>query len=632
MRKLTTKEFIEKCLKVLGNKFDYTKVEYKNNKEKVCVICPKHGEFWIRPNDLLNNIGCPHCGGTNKSSTEEFIKKATFVHNGYFTYNKTVYGGSGNKVIVTCPVHGDFEVKASNHLNGYNCKQCQKEGIIHLITKLSPVHKSTSKYDTAFFIEKCKEIHGDKYTYEKTIYEKSSKKVIITCPVHGDFEITPNHFLSGRGCSKCSKNYRYNTEEIIEKFKQVHGDKYDYSKVEYVSTHKHITVICPEHGEFQISPANHLKGQGCIICKKMPSNKKQKIKKEKNLFEKFIEKAHKIHGVKYNYSKVEYINGRTKVCIICPEHGEFWQTADAHMRGSGCPICANLLSKPENEIFEFIKNNVHTIVEQRNKTIIKPYELDIFLPEVKFAIEYNGLYWHSTKFSTNKNKHLDKLIKCKENDIKLIQIFEDEWLNKKDIVLSKIKHLLKIDNNTKIMARKTTVSIIDSVLGIEFLNKNHIQGSGISSVYIGCFFETKLIGVMSFKKEKDNNWELTRFASDYNYTCQGVGGKLFKHFIKEYNPESVKSFADRRWTVNEENNLYLQLGFKFDSYIKPDYKYIENGIMQRQHKFNFRKSLLLKKHPDKLTKDMTESEMTDKLGYLKIYDCGLIKYIWKKEN
>ena len=136
---------------------------------------------------------------------------------------------------------------------------------------------------------------------------------------------------------------------------------------------------------------------------------------------------------------------------------------------------------------------------------------------------------------------------------------------------------------------------------------------------------------MTFKKigkGYENEWELTRFASNYNYVCQGVGGKLFKYFIKENDPYLIKSFADRRWTIDEENNIYTQLRFKFDGYTKPDYKYIISN--KRYHKFNFRKQILLKKYPDILNENMTEREMTKKLGYYRIYDCGLIRYVWEK--
>ena len=132
--------------------------------------------------------------------------------------------------------------------------------------------------------------------------------------------------------------------------------------------------------------------------------------------------------------------------------------------------------------------------------------------------------------------------------------------------------------------------------------------------------------------KNENDWELTRFASNFHYVCQGIGGKLFKHFVREHNPNTVKSFADRRWTIDEENNLYKQLGFKFVSYTNPDYKYYNTNVdrYKRWHKFGFRKQILLKKYPDKLDKNMTESEMVKVLGYDRIWDCGLIKYVWAK--
>lgn len=137
---------------------------------------------------------------------------------------------------------------------------------------------------------------------------------------------------------------------------------------------------------------------------------------------------------------------------------------------------------------------------------------------------------------------------------------------------------------------------------------------------------------MSFKKESLNgsSWELNRFASNYNYICCGIGGKLFKHFINEYKPTRIKSFADRRWTIDEENNIYIQLGFKFDSYTKPEYRYYNPKVDKytRYHKFGFRKQKLHRRFGLPLT--MTESEMTKELGYTKIYDCGLIKYVWDK--
>lgn len=265
MKKLTQDEVIER----LKNKFPmygYEKVVYKNNKEKITVTCPIHGDFDVRPDCILNGTGCPSCGGTKKLTTSSFIENANEVHNGFFSYEKTEYVNAGSKVIVTCPIHGDFMIKANNHLLGQGCGKCTQEGIKHEISKREKNSNNTKTYDTETFISKAKEKWGDKYTYEQTKYKKSGIKVTITCPEHGDFEVTPNHFLSGRGCPKCSKNYHYTNEEFINYLKVKFGNKYLYDKIHYKSTHSKILIGCKEHGYFEITPANLLKGKSCPLC------------------------------------------------------------------------------------------------------------------------------------------------------------------------------------------------------------------------------------------------------------------------------------------------------------------------------------------------------------------------------
>ena len=287
-------------------------------------------------------------------------------------------------------------------------------------------------------------------------------------------------------------------------------------------------------------------------------------------------------------------------------------------------------SKPELEIMEYIKT--YGIDCKSNRKILHGKEIDIFIIEKNLGIEFNGNVFHTEwRGKKNKNYHLFKTEECKRNGVSLIQIFEDEYFSKKEIVLNKISHILKLDTTKeKIFARKCKIKTLYTHEANEFLEQFHIQGGTSATVYYGAYYNDNLIAVMSFKTENNGNWELTRFASDYNYICCGVGGKLFKHFIKEYNPNSIKSFADRRWTVDEENNIYCQLGFKFDGYTPPDYKYYNPKIdrYKRFHKFGFRKRILLKKYPNILTPEMTETEMVMKLGYDRIWDCGLIRYVW----
>ena len=284
---------------------------------------------------------------------------------------------------------------------------------------------------------------------------------------------------------------------LLKRQKKIHGDKYDYSKVEYIDSHTKVCIICPEHGEFWQIPNSHLRGSGCPICGQINRTKTKTLP-----LNEFIIKAFLVHGDKYDYSKVEYVNAKTKVCIMCPKHGEFWQKPNDHISLShGCPKCGHQMSKSEDEIIKLL----HTLsVEQRNKKIIKPYEIDIFIPSLKLGIEYNGLRWHSEEFGKDHRYHLDKLNKCNEEGIRLIQIFADEWINHREICETKLKQICGLNTNPKIYGRKCEIREISKKDEVyEFLDKNHIQGRTGFTVGLGAYYEGKLVGVMTFKKEKE---------------------------------------------------------------------------------------------------------------------------------
>lgn len=290
-------------------------------------------------------------------------------------------------------------------------------------------------------------------------------------------------------------------------------------------------------------------------------------------------------------------------------------------------------SKEEKEIKKYISDSGLPCKTDRH--ILNGREIDIFIPSKNFGIEYNGNKWHTEWYGKkDKNYHLLKLEECKKKDINLITIFEDEYMYHKEIVLNKISHMLHINNVglSKIYARKCEIKEIHSYEANNFLEKYHIQGGVKATLFIGAFYENKLIGVMSFIL-RNNLWELTRFATDYNYICCGVGGKLFAYMLKVYNPHKIISFADRRWTINENDNLYTKLGFQFEYFTKPNYTYYNSSVdrYKRFHKFNFRKNRLLKKYPN-MNPNLTETEMVKHLGYDRIWDCGLIKYVYINSN
>ena len=430
----------------------------------------------------------------------------------------------------------------------------------------------------------------------------------------------------------CKMNKKKSNDEFIREVQLIHHNRYDYSKLEYVNNKTKVCIICPDHGEFWQIPSDHLNGKGCPQCA-------GNVRYNKDTF---VEKAKIIHNDRYDYSKVQYVNAHTKVCIICPEHGEFWQTPNNHLNGNGCPLCKNRkignvlrdtvedFIEKSNELNEITNCLKVLLPQQRNREILRNREIDIYIPLLKLGIEYNGLHWHSERLGKGKNYHLDKLNKCNEQGIRLIQIFEDEWINHREICESKLKQICGLNTNPKIYARKCEIrEITNKNEAYEFLDKNHIQGRTGFTIALGTYYNNELVGVMTFKKEKEGYWDLNRFATDINHQCIGIGGKLFKYFIRNYPFIEIKSFADRRWTTDPTNNLYTKLGFAFDSFVPPTYWYYNPKIsrIERFHKFGFRKQHLHKQYGLPLT--MTEREMTETLGYTRIWDCGLIKYVYK---
>ncbi|QZI89577.1 hypothetical protein SIPHO076v1_p0044 [Vibrio phage PS34B.1] len=189
-------------------------------------------------------------------TTEEFVEKAREVHGDRYGYGRTVYVNARSKVVITCPVHGDFEQDPRSHTNGNGCAKC---------AVLSTVSALTST--TEEFIEKARAAHGDRYGYERAVYVRNSDKITITCPVHGDFPQIPSGHLSGRGCGRCTTLARtLTTEEFVEKARLTHDGKYNYDRAVYVTNKKKLIITCHEHGDFEQTPKDHLQGRGCPNC------------------------------------------------------------------------------------------------------------------------------------------------------------------------------------------------------------------------------------------------------------------------------------------------------------------------------------------------------------------------------
>ena len=199
--------FIEKAMKKHGDRYDYSKVNYINNRTKVCIICPEHGEFQQTPDKHLRGQGCPKCCRKNKKyTTDEFIEQAIKIHGKLYDYSETIYGkNKKEKVKIICPKHGPFLITPESHLQGGGCKYCTVGEV----------------FNTEDFINKAKNIHKNKYIYDKTIFTGAFNKVIITCPQHGDFLQTPHKHIQGHGCPECAKLFRKKETELYNILKSV---------------------------------------------------------------------------------------------------------------------------------------------------------------------------------------------------------------------------------------------------------------------------------------------------------------------------------------------------------------------------------------------------------------------------
>lgn len=289
------------------------------------------------------------------------------------------------------------------------------------------------KKNTELFIKDAIKIHGNKYDYSKVNYVNNKTPVLLICPEHGEFMQRPDQHIHGCGCKSCGykKLHDINVQDFddfIQKANLLHNNKYDYSKAEYINNKIHIKIICPEHGEFLQRPDNHLAGNGCPQCGIEKSSKKNT-----DTTEVFIQKAQKVHGTKYDYSKVEYKNSDTKVCIICPLHGEFYITPNNHLNGNNCPRCHS--SRQEE--------NVKTILEQKGIKFEyqksfewlrdkKPMRYDFYLPDYNIAIEcQGGQHFHPIEIFGGKENFNQTILKDSlklqlsiEHNIKLLYYTE----------------------------------------------------------------------------------------------------------------------------------------------------------------------------------------------------------------
>jgi len=540
-------------------------------------------------------------GGKARVTFEEFVRRAIKVHGLRYTYHENSFEGLKNKTRISCTRHGDFYQKAENHVWGKGCKKC-----------------ATGAITAEEFERKATEVHGGKYAYKG--FTKLTSKVEITCTAHGVFHQDAISHLAGSGCKMCTAT-RLPFTLFKQRAEAIHNGKYSYHEDEYVKSEALAKITCPTHGDFYQKAANHLRGKGCKKCIELS-------------FEQFVEKANKKHSGGYTYSEEGFVNSNSseKVTIHCAKHGVFKQTATNHLQGSACPRCSKAgPSELEQEIYEFLKEyGAETrvllpvgdaIIRKKQGANCARTELDVYLPDYKVAVEANGLYWHDEEH-VGEHFHQDKRNFCENKGIDLIQIFEDEWVDKQDIVKSiLLTRLGKYER--KVFARKTEKRIVSASLAKEFYQANHIQGYASASEHVALVYEGEIVAMASFGVRKglfnSSKVELIRYCSMLN--TQVVGG--LSKLIKGYG--DLKTYCDMR-LFNGKG--YKACGFIEEYVSKPGYYYVKRN--KRHSRFLFQKHKLEGKLA-KYNAELTESKNMAANGYKKIFGCGNMVLTRKEE-
>lgn len=614
MKKKTTEEFITDAEKVHGvGTYDYSEVIYKGSKTPVIIKCHEHGTFPQTPGCHLHGGGCKICGkrrqGGCRVTKDDFITRSNKVHDFKFDYSMVDFKDTKIKVTIVCPEHREFKQTPSKHMAGQQCPKCAhvKGGMRGRIGREGFIHRSNIIHDDFYDYS----LVGDNFL--------SHDKVDIKCPSHGMFPQQVNCHLQGQGCPICgiekvTENQTDTKDDFIEKAKLIHGGRYNFDKVNYVSSKTKVTVVCDLHGDFEIKPNGLLCGQGCPTCgNRIPPST-----------EGFIKRAQSVHGVgRYDYSETECTGSGNKVSIICPTHKKFEQTIYHHLNGHGCPACAGVNSKEEMELTEFIISLGFNTERKRFTENGVSREGDIVIESKKLIIEYNGLFWHSSYNHSSSTYHRDKRRLFEKLGYRSIMVWSDEWLNGREKVEDYLRAQLNLFDR-EVGGRKADLQKIDHHAASEFFADNHLQGGRIlKDDHYGLFDANDVLVACASFANRNNKHELIRFAQKRGVRVAGGLGRLIRHWRINNPSDVLVSFCDLDkfsgngysalgFTVPESNNLTLAHWFTV-------------GGKNRENRQKYMKHNLPKLFgPVDMTK--TAEEICKENGVYSVYGSGTRKY------
>ena len=561
-----------------------------------------------------------------KSSTEEFVSKCREIYGDAYDYSCTNYVSSKLPVEIVCRKHGKF-AKSPNLIlaKRSGCPKCgnARKGLVNKLTEQKVLQALADKYPG--------------YAPFKLLapYTRNTDTVQFTCSTHGE-QCSTVVYLRGLDqptpCPVCNTiasfaRRRTSQEDFILACRAVHGDRYGYDDLNYVTSQDKVTVICSTHKAFTVEAESHRLGTGCPKCY-WAARQSDVLP-----FNLWLSRARKVHGDKYGYIEESYKGTSQQVRIVCPTHGEFSQLGNSHTAGSECPKCAAIGSKGQRELTEYLRNAGLEVLTDHKLDDLSRLEVDCYIPDKNLAIEYDGLKWHSTQCKSS-GYHKVKRSLVERKGVSLIRIFEDEWLECRHQVESLLKMRLGLSQG-KLHARKCKLVEIDNLTAQNFYNSNHIQGWRRFGKHAALEFEGTVVAVMTFTQNTSERgkvankgaYELARFAS----SMQVVGGasRLFKALIEELGATTVVSYSDNRLFSGK---VYTNLGFSKVADVPPSYTYWKEGQNKRLHKSHFRHSNLAKILGDRYNPNLTERANCEAAGYYQVYDCGLTKWVWRSAD
>lgn len=432
---------------------------------------------------------------------------------------------------------------------------------------------------------------------------------------------------AGTGCPVCSGNFVLKgSNDFASQYPHLalewHPDKNDCLPEEVTpGSNKKVWWLGSCGHEWESRVSHRTTGIGCSIC-----SGRITLKGFNDLATSHPKLAAEWHKTLNTDLRPEMFTrgSEERVWWVCPK-GHEWESmisTRTDKREPGCRHCSSSTSKSENELVGFLRNAGFNIVPGDRKTI-PGIELDIYIPDCRFAIEYNGLYWHTEAYGKDSKYHHNKWFKTKQAGIQLVQVWEDEWENSPELIKKMLLHKLGVNNDRKVYGRKTSVSAVSTNEAKEFLEENHIQGFGSGSHYLGLKdTEMTLVALMTLRSEPNGYLNIIRYATSANV----IGGftKLLNHAEKTLTPQGFVTFSDH---CVSDGGLYANNGFILDKEIKPDYRYLVKG--KRQHKFGYRLKRF-REDPGLLWVDgKTERELALLNGIERIWDAGKTRWVKK---